>query len=283
MPASAAASEGAIPGPGGGQARVAGHFGELLQGRLHGEVVLITLPCPALAVRADWRPGGGDLRVEQPPGLVPGPALRRLFALAGRAGGGRLRLQADMPPGAGAGASTAALLAVAQALGLPAGPEAAELCRQLEGASDPLMLPEPGQVLWASRRGRVVADLPPVPAFEVVGGFHGPPVPTDPEDAAFAEIADLLGDWRAARGDRARLAAIATESARRNHALHGGPDPAPLLRAARKHGALGVVAAHTGSARGLLFAPGGAPAAAVEALRAAGLAGVVRFTSPGAM
>ncbi|TCP38104.1 hypothetical protein EV662_12129, partial [Rhodovulum marinum] len=36
------------------RACVAGHFGEFLQGRLgpDGPVVLVTLPCPALAVRA---------------------------------------------------------------------------------------------------------------------------------------------------------------------------------------------------------------------------------------
>ncbi len=142
------------------------------------------------------------------------------------------------------------------------------------------MLPAPAAALWASREGRALAPLPPPPVFDVVGGFHGRPQRTDPADEGFADIADLARAWpeAAARGDRAALAALAAESARRNAALRGGPSLDPLAEAARACGALGVAAAHTGSARALLFAPGaGDPNAAAAALRALGLTRVLRF------
>jgi len=261
---------------------VAGHFGELVQGRLSDEVVLVTLPCPVLSVEAHWDAAGDALEIDQPDDLLPFRIVRRLFALSGVPPGGRLRLRAEMPPGGGGGASTAAILALAQVLGHPTGPETAALCLELEGATDPLMMPDPGRVLWSSRLGRIVETLPPVPAFDVVGGFHGPAVRTQPGDRAFADVSDLVAEWKKAPDDRTALAAIATESALRNHALRGGPALAPLLDAARTHGALGVAIAHTGSARALLFAPGGGdPEAAQAALRVAGLSGVIRFRSPG--
>jgi hypothetical protein len=143
------------------------------------------------------------------------------------------------------------------------------------------MHPDPGRRLWAPRQARTLALLPPTPGLEVVGGFLGAGERTNPGDDRFADVADLVAAWEAGRGDAAGLAAISTESARRNARVRGGPDLAPLVAAAGRVGALGVVAAHTGSARGLLFAPGGGGAAAVEALRAVGVRGVRRFRVAG--
>jgi uncharacterized protein involved in propanediol utilization len=193
---------------------------------------------------------------------------------------GRLILSADMPAGGGAGSSTATLLAVAAVhaaaagAALPAPAELACLCLGLEGATDPLMHPDPGRLLWASRAARALADLPPLPALEVVGGFQGQASRTDPADLDFADISDLVAAWSpaAARGDLPALAALATESARRNTLRRRGPPLDALLDLSRRSGALGIVAAHTGSARGLLFAPGtGHPEATLAALRAMGL------------
>ncbi|MRH20670.1 propanediol utilization protein [Rhodovulum strictum] len=214
--------------------------------------------------------------------LSRGQVARLWQAVRGEAPRGRLRLVAGMPPGGGAGASTAALLAVLRcaAGGAMAPGDEAALCLALEGASDPLMAPRPERVLWAPRAGQVLAALPPLPALEVVGGFAGPGRRTDPADLGFADISDLLADWVRAPG-RGRLAALASESARRNHALRGGPDPAPVLALGRDLGAMGVVAAHTGTALGLIFAPGQVPAGAAAALRGLGLAQVVRFRAGG--
>ena len=273
-------------------AAVAGHFGELLQGRLGpgGPVALVTLPAPGLVLRARLLQGG-PIAVHAPGGRPLLPAQAALLAQSlGAPPSGRLILAADMPPGGGAGASTAALLATAAVLAAAAGrplpgPAAlAALCRALEGATDPLMHPDPGRLLWAPRQARILGHLPALPGLEVVGGWLGPGRRTDPADDRFADVADLVAAWApaAARGDLPTLGALATESARRNAGLRGGPDPAPLIAAAGRLGALGIVAAHTGSARGLLFAPGGAPVAeAAAALRALGVRGILRLAPPG--
>lgn len=269
------------------RAAVSGHFGELLQGRLgpDGPLALVTLPAPALAVTAELRPGPFRLHCAGGRFLLRAQAAALHRAVAGGPPRGRLLMRSDMPPGGGAGSSTAALLAAAAvyaaARGLPPGPpeRLAQLCLGIEGATDPLMHPEPGRLLWAPREARVLGLLPPLPSFDVVGGFLGPGQRTDPGDLDFADVADLAAAWApaAARGDRAALAGLATELARRNVARRGGPGLEPLLAAAGRFGALGVVAAHTGSARGLLFAAGAGGPDATGALRDAGLRGILHF------
>ena len=271
---------------------VSGHFGELLQGRLgaDGPLALVTLPAAGLRVTARFTPGpfalhctGGE-RV-----ILPAQAAAILRALTGRPGG-RLRVASDAPAGGGAGSSTAALLAVAAACAAASGrplprPEAlARLCHGLEGATDPLMHPAPGRLLWAPRAARTLAVMPPLPPFQVVGGFLGRGQPTDPVDLDFADISDLAAAWpaAAARGDLPGLAALSTESARRNAARRGGSPLGPLLALARRLGALGIAVAHTGAARALLFppdAPVGEPTLA--ALRGLGLRRLHRFRLAG--
>lgn len=269
-------------------ASVAGHFGELLQGRLgpSGPVALVTLPCPALRATARHLPGGPFV-LHQPRGrpLDRHRLAAFLRALTGAPPRGRLLVDLDMPPGGGAGASTASLVAAGRAVaGAIPSETLARLCLAAEGASDPVMFSDPARRLWASRAARTLAALPPLPRFEVVGGFHGPTSRTDPRDSRFADIADLASAWSpaAARADRAALAALATASARRTRAHRDGPPTDMLEAIAQRHGALGIAVAHTGPAEALLFAPRrGDPAAALRALRAAGLRGCLRFaTSP---
>lgn len=260
-----------------GGARVAGHFGEFLQGRLgpDGPVVLVTAPCAALGVRATAEPGAFAVT-----GDADEAVAHRFFTALGGLPPRRFRVTADAVPGGGAGVSTAALLAMADAAGLT--DDLARAAVAAEGAVDPLMLDSPGDVLWASREATVVERFDPLPEFEILGGFFGPPERTRPEDDGFADVADLVGMWRgaAARGDRAALAGIATEAARRTTALRG-PKGDPTEALAREIGALGLLRAHTGSARGLIFAPGRAPAGAADRLRAAGFADVLTFRTGG--
>lgn len=265
---------------------VAGHFGEFLQGRLgpDGPVVLITLPCPALGVRLLRGPDGDGAG---PAGIwprAPGErALRaRLFAALGRRQIRRARwvLRSSLPPGGGAGASTAALVALARAAsrGNDEGRMAriARACLAAEGAVDPLMLDHPGRVLWASRRATIMARFGALPGLTILGGLYGPPRRTDPLDSDFPDIADLVGQWPEALRKPEALAALASESARRTLA-HRGPPGDPTERLAQLTGALGFAIAHTGAARALIFARGAVPAAAPQQARAAGLRGVIQF------
>ncbi len=257
---------------------VAGHFGEWLQGRLGpgGPLVLVTLACGTRGVHGA-RIGDGLLALEGDPPVLSPDQARRLFGGLNASPEGRFRLTPDLPPGGGAGMSTAALVAIARLAGHEGAP-VASACLAAEGASDPLMWPDPDRLLWASRTAEVIKTFDPVPACDLVGGFWGPPQRTDPADLAFPDISDLVTVWPGA--DLAEKARLASLSALRCAALRGpSDDPMPAL--ATRLGALGHARAHTGPARALIFAPGTRPAKAKDSLRAAGLTGVFCFSSGG--
>lgn len=260
--------------------RVPGHFGELIQGLMGpaGPVALITLPCPVLAVEAY------PAALPDPHGLLAPARARALLDHLQLADPEPYALTATMPRGGGAGASTAALVALARLAGSRHTPdELARACVAVEGASDPLMFPAPETLLWASRRAEVLATLPPLPRFEVIGGFHGPNQRTDPKDSVFADISDLIPVWKdAARiGDLREIARLSSLSAARNLALRGPKDD-PIMALAAESGALGYVIAHTGSARGLIFAPGTIPPQARARLAQQGFRRIVAFGAGGA-
>ncbi|MGK7654241.1 hypothetical protein ACSQ76_18085 [Roseovarius sp. B08] len=247
---------------------VFGHFGEWIQGRLgpSGPVALITLACSPLRVTA---PSGEALpftadqlaRFAAALGLDTLPGASRNFAL-----------------GIGAGGSTATLVATARAAGYDGTPERlARACIAVEGATDPLMFDTPDQHLWASRSGKVLRTMPAPPRAAILGGLWGAPVCTDAQDQAFDDVSDLAEEWAAATEarDLPRVAALASDSARRCTARRGPPDPMADL--ARDLGALGMVRAHTGSARGLIFAPETIPPHGASALQEAGLEAILSF------
>ena len=265
-----------------GQARavaVQAHLGEILQGRLgpQGPIALVTLPCPVLRVHGLWRPGPFALS-QIGCAIVSRAQTAALLRHLGRPVTGHFTLRAEMPPGGGAGSSTAALMAIAQLAG-----QGGDLSRDLadaaiavEGASDPLMFSSPARLLWASREGRILGHLPPLPRFEVLGGFFGPMVRTDPKDTQFPDIADLAEALPQAMRSAAHLAAIASESATRALEARGQRgDPAAQL--ARDLGALGYAIGHTGPARGLIFAPGTVPRHAKAALHEVGFRHMMQF------
>ena len=265
--------------------RIAGHFGELLQGRIGpaGPLALLTLPCATLGVTATLTTGQGLTLSDASAPIMPRARADNLLNLLQLSLQGRLDFQAEMPPGGGAGVSTAALVALAQLAGWQGDPmDLARACIAVEGASDPLMLPNPAQTLWASRQGEVLATLPPPPAMQVIGGFYGPPRRTDPNDTDFPDIADLIPLWHAAASadDLAKTAALSSLSAQRT-LTHRAAQTDPTASLAVDLGALGYVIAHTGAARGLIFAPGQVPSQAAAALHAAGLRGVVQFCAGG--
>lgn len=265
--------------------RVAGHFGELLQGRIgpEGPVALITLPCPALTVVARHQPGAGLAIDDAEQGLLSVDRAATFLKSLDLSLSGQIDLHAEMPVGGGAGASTAALVAVARLAGY-SGPAhvLAAACIASEGASDPLMFPRPAQHLWASRLGQTLADLPPLPRFDVIGGFYGPPRRTDANNSSFPDIASIIPQWVAAAHarDLPALASLASQSANRTLRM-GRSSTDPTAALAHQLGALGHVIAHTGSARGLIFAPSAVPHRAKAVLAEAGLRGVVQFSAGG--
>lgn len=251
---------------------VNGHFGEWIQGRMGpgGPVALVTVSCPVFRVTA---PGDG----------VPLFPSAVLADFAARLGPGALPgASRNFPAGAGGGASTATLVALARASGFDGTPEDLALaCLAVEGASDPLMFPAPDRLLWASRRGQVLRELPPPPRAAVLGGFWGAPLCTDAADEDFDDISGLAEGWAEAceRDDLPRAASLATESARLCTAQRGPGDP--MAELARDLGALGVIRAHTGSLRGLVFPPGELPPHGAAALQEAGLCDILGFETGG--
>ncbi|MDO6732090.1 propanediol utilization protein [Marinovum sp. 2_MG-2023] len=255
---------------------VAGHFGEWMQGRIgcDGPVALVTLPCPALGVRLWHYPAAQGLRLYGV-GLTA-QQVRRFLTPLGLRLRGTIRMRALAQLGFGTGVSSARLVALAQLAGWRGRPlDLARACVRFEGASDPLAFAAPSRLLWASRVGDCLADLPGQPRYEILGGFWGGARWTEPQDQAFPDISDLIAPWRQAR-NLPDIAALASESAARCQAMRGPEgDPTPDL--ARDLGALGWLRAHTGCARGLIFSPGNVPSTGAETLRAAGLRHVLQF------
>jgi uncharacterized protein involved in propanediol utilization len=197
--------------------RVSGHFGELLQGRMgtDGPLALISLPCPPLYVTAQGTLGR-SLSIHTAGGraLISPARAGQFLAQLGLYLPARVILRANMPLGAGAGVSTATLVALARLAGWRGDAlTLARACVLAEGASDPLMLPAPERVLWASREGRVLAHLPALPAFDILGGFWGPPHPHKP--AGFA-LSRYIGADPAMAGGRAITKSRCNRPARHN-------------------------------------------------------------------
>lgn len=254
---------------------VYGHFGEWIQGSLGagGEIVLITLHCRSLRVRVgpgtvadSHRQIFSDERLD---------GFRRELGIANKPWP---RLSSNIPPGCGAGASTATLVALARGAGFEGSPDIlAQACHTVEGATDPLMWPEPDGLVWASRTCRVHSTTPPPPRCSIIAGYWGAPQTTDPSDTRFPDVSDLVALWHEASAmkDLPALARLATLSAARCSALRGPSDPMSGL--AQQLGALGVIRAHTGSARGLVFRLGKVPRGAKSVLQNAGLSDVFEF------
>ena len=262
-------------------ARVTGHFGEWLQGRLgpDGPLALISVPCPLFHCDAivedaevtSFQGHGIALNSDQMETL-----LRRIDVSLPK----RITVQSTIAVRAGLGASTASILSVLKALSgdTLSVDQTAKICVEIEGATDPLMHDQFDCLLWASRSATLVERLPAPPKFEIVGGLWGQGLATDPTDLNFPDISDLVEAWRdaVAHGSHEKIARLTTESAGRTTTLRG-PQDDPSQEIARELGALGYVRAHTGSARGFLFPPNQSPANALTRLAEAGLTKTCRF------
>jgi hypothetical protein len=258
---------------------VAGHFGEWVQGigGPSGEVALVTLACPIKGADVTWQ-DAPDLRVEDASGLLDAGRAATMLAALGVVLRGRISVAPDLSPGGGAGMSTAALVALARAVGASED-RIAQACLAAEGAVDPLMLDRPDAVVWAPRAAKVLTALPPPPAATIIGGFWGPPERTDANDMRFPPVGDLIAQWTLGP-DLPAAAAIATASAERTTALRG-PSGDPTAALATRLGALGWARSHTGPARALVFSPDDVPTGAEAALTQAGFTDVFSFKTGG--
>lgn len=262
-----------------GYGRCKSHHGEILQGAFadaDGQLRrgLVTLPTSEYGSQAfflaDARAG---IVIHHPHDKAKAKeaARRALVALGKAAYGGDLFIASNCPIGWGLGSSTAdvvaTLRAVADAYGTAFDPtELARLAVLSETASDSIMFDD-SAVLFAQRDGFVLEAFDGLlPSFLLVSINTSPsglavdtlrqPLPcySDEELYAFVSLRKQL--CTAIReGCRARVAAVATASARINNRYCPKPHLEEIIDIALTHGGLGVQVAHSGSLAGLLFDP----------------------------
>jgi uncharacterized protein involved in propanediol utilization len=181
-------------------------------------------------------------------------------------GGGFLMLDSDLPEGKGLASSSADLVATARAVGEAVGivPEPAaieELLRRIE-PTDGVM--HHGVVAFHHREVRLRAHLGHLPPLTVVGVDEGGSVETvgfnkrpkafsDEHKRTYARLLRTVTDAIAA-GDLAAVGEVATHSALMNQRLCPKRTLAEVIEICRAVGGLGVVAAHSGTALGVLLA-----------------------------
>ncbi|MGW0551542.1 GHMP family kinase ATP-binding protein [Streptomyces altiplanensis] len=245
-----------------------GTFGELLQGRLPapGADFLVTLPV-ARWTMACYRvdPELAGVTVDPAAKSKARRMAEMVLECAGGPPGGVLTLDGNLPEGKGMASSSADLVAtaraVANAVGLDLPPRRLEdLLRRVEPTDGVLY---PGVVAFDHRRVRLRALLGSLPTMTIVGMDEGGTVDTvafnrlaKPFSAADRrEYAVLLERMTSAvaRRDLAEVGGIATRSAEMNQALWPKRTLADVARIAREVGALGVVAAHSGTMLGVLL------------------------------
>ncbi|MFG3578665.1 GHMP family kinase ATP-binding protein [Micromonospora chersina] len=244
-----------------------GTFGELLQGALpEGPDFLVTLPIARWSTAA-FEYDGSREDVETFPATKT-KARRVAEAVLARhaaGGGGSLRLSGSLPEGRGLASSSADLVAtaraVAGAIGLDMPPTLIEdLLRPIE-PTDGVMYP--GVVAFDHREVRHRRSLGILPPMTIVGIDEGGPVDTvafnaipknftDRDREEYAALLAELGTAVAA-ADNAAIGRIATRSAHLNQRLCPKRSLHAMTALSAELGGVGVVAAHSGSAIGLLL------------------------------
>lgn len=244
-----------------------GTFGELLQGALpDGPDFLVTLPIARWST-AEFEYDGAREGVETTPATKT-KAKRVAEAVLARhaaGGGGSLRLSGSLPEGRGLASSSADLVAtaraVAGAIGVDMPPSLIEdLLRPIE-PTDGVM--HPGVVAFDHRDVVHRSNLGVLPPMTIVGIDEGASVDTvafnaipknftagDREEYA-ALLAELGASVRAA--DTATIGRIATRSAHLNQRLCPKRSLHAMTALSAEVGGVGVVAAHSGSAIGVLL------------------------------
>ena len=254
-----------------GVGRCFGTFGELLQGALPdgGREFLVTLPIARYSTASfTARRGSREIVVYPPEKEKSGRLAKELMGVLAPGSGGLLRVESELPDGKGCASSSADMVATARAVEAACGASFSRsfLARAMAAIepSDGVMYP--GIVSFYHREGVLRKFLGHLPPLTIVGLDEGGEVDTvefNGRSKAFgpahrAEYGDLLvGMERAvARGDLRALGEISTRSAVLNQRVLPKAHLNLMLEVRRRYGALGVVAAHSGTRLGLLFGPG---------------------------
>ncbi|WBC16766.1 kinase [Micromonospora sp. WMMA1998] len=246
-----------------------GTFGELLQGVLPepGTDFLVTLPIRrGCSAYFELHPGASRVEVAPRSKTKSRAVAEAMLRRYGVWGGGRLTLDGDLTEGKGQASSSADLVAtvraVSEAIGVTLTPADIEsLLRPIE-PTDGVMYP--GVVAFLHRQVRLQAMLGHLPATTIVGVDEGGQVDTVDFNripkpfgrAERREYRSLLDEITVAigKGDLATVGAVATRSALLNQRLRPKSMLGDLVALSAATGALGVVAAHSGTILGLLLA-----------------------------
>lgn len=253
-----------------GVGRCCGTFGELLQGVLprQSREFLVTLPISRYSTATFTAvPGSREIRVHPTHKEKSRRLAEKLMRIFGLDSGGFLSIRSELPAGKGCASSSADLVATARAIQSAFGVSIsrARLARVMGSIepSDGVMYP--GITSFYHREGVLRKYLGCLPPLTIVGIDEGGQVDTLEFNARpkpfgrnrQAEYEDLLsGIERAvAREDLRSLGEISTRSAILNQEVLPKTHLDLLLDVSRRYGALGVVAAHSGTHLGLLLDP----------------------------
>ena len=227
---------------------------------------LVTLPIARWAMaRFRLRPGSARVQVWPPHKRKSSRLAELMLDWAGVTGGGLLTLEGTLPEGKGLASSSADLVATARAVGnalqVAVDPPTMEwFLRQIEPTDGVLY---PGVVAFDHRAVRLRRWLGSLSTMTVVGVDEGGTVDTvefnriaKPFSAADRlEYAALLDRLTAgvAQADLREVGSVATRSAELNQLLRPKRLFEPVTRISAEVGALGVVAAHSGTMLGVLL------------------------------
>lgn len=256
------------PGSGTGEVVVPCTCGELVQGMVEGVPFLVSCPIDRYS-RVRVALGGDGISANPPPPKALEAAARTLALLGCKGVPFSLEVSCPLPPSKGFGTSTAdvvgAIAAAAEAVGRALSPEETARLAVAVEPSDGTMFP--GLALFDHRRGSRWEALGPAPPLLVaVLDFHG--VVDTLEYNARLDLAGL----HALESEHARALKLlrkglqerrlelvgeaAAASARANQQLLPKPQLEAVVAFGHDCGALGVCAAHSGTALGVLFSPG---------------------------
>jgi uncharacterized protein involved in propanediol utilization len=245
-----------------------GTFGELLQGELPGSGgdFLVTFPIAQWAVASfEWQAECHGVHVTPSHKAKSRRIAESVLASVGAPGGGHLLIESELPEGKGLASSSADLVATARAVGnalstdLPAS-LLERLLSQIEPTDGVLY---PGIVAFDHRAVRLRALLGSLPTMTIIGIDEGGTIdsvlfneirqqPSAERRREYVKLLDLMSE-SVRHGDLATVGRVATCSAVMNQDVCPKPALESVLRIADDVGALGVVAAHSGTMLGIML------------------------------